>query len=67
MIAIDNWFNSVEAQATIVKSGNYGLGTCKINRKNIPKDAIFKNTGKLKKHKGDMQCMKCTHDGVKND
>ena len=63
ILSEDNWFSSPEQQEYCLARGIHCNGTVKANRKNIPKQAIFKDTGAQKKARGEMQCMKCTRDG----
>ena len=65
ILSEDNWFTSPEQQEYCLNLGIHCNGTVKANRKNILKEAIFKDTGAQKKARGVMQCMECNRKGKK--
>ena len=65
ILSEDNWFTLPEQQEWCIQRGIHCNGTIKANRKNIPKQAIFKDTGAQKKARGEMQCMESTKNGNK--
>ena len=52
LLATDNWYTSVVLAIFLLSIGVHFLGTCKSNKKYIPKRALYKRTGKNKKERG---------------
>lgn len=55
ILAIDNWYTSIEVALHLLEIGIHVLGTIKTNRKGIPKEAVLKKTGP-KKARGFYHC-----------
>ena len=60
IIATDNWYTSIALALKLLEIGIYLFGTARTNKQGIPKDSVFKKTGRSKKERGEMSCEK-TH------
>ncbi len=61
----DNWYTSIPVLTYVRSKGCHLVGTIKANKKGLPRDAIFSDSGPHKKQRGDMLQMKFvvdTHD-----
>lgn len=52
IIAMDNWYTSIEVVLYLADKGIHVVGTVKTNRKGLPKSGILKKTGIDKKNRG---------------
>ena len=58
----DNWYTSIPLLQYVLQKGVHLVDTIRTNKKNIPKDAIFKEKGENKKQRGYMLQMQCNID-----
>jgi hypothetical protein len=56
IIATDNWYTSIALALKLLEIGIYLFGTARTNKQGIPKDSVFKKTGRSKKARGEMSC-----------
>jgi hypothetical protein len=59
ILCTDNWYTSVVLAVFLLSIGVYLIGTCKSNKKYIPRAGIYKKTGPTKKERGEMSSMRC--------
>ncbi len=55
ILHIDNWYNQLQIAMFVRSIGMHSNGTVKTNRKGLPKQALFKNTGATKKERGTVE------------
>jgi len=65
ILSLDNWYTSLSILLWLGLKGIHMNGTVKVNRKGLPKEHVFKKTGKNKKVQGDMNMVESTKDGIK--
>lgn len=64
IMCTDNWYTSFEIAVYLLKTyGIHLIGTIKTNRTGLPKEKIFTDKGRNKKHRGDMAMSKTDIDG----
>jgi hypothetical protein len=63
ILSTDNWYTQIPQLEWCLARGIHVNGTVKTNKKYIPKEAIFRETGPNKKKRGDMKCMKIEKNG----
>ena len=66
ILCTDNWYTSVVLAIYLISIGVHLIGTCKSNKKYIPKAGIYKKSGAGKKRRGEMQSMVCNSAGESN-
>jgi hypothetical protein len=57
ILYLDNWYTSVAVAVMLWVWGIYVVGTVRVNKKGIPKEAIFPKSGRGKRGRGEMVCM----------
>lgn len=62
VVATDNWYTSFKLAVYLLRLGIYLIGTVKSNSKGVPKDKVFKKTGKAKHNRGHHNCEKVAVD-----
>lgn len=60
LIAVDNWYTSVELVLALMDRDFHFCGTIKRNKTKIPKSALFPKTGAEKKNRGEILCKRLT-------
>ena len=64
IVATDNWYTSKQALLFVRDTlRNHYVGTCKANKKDIPKDGLFQKVGRGKKKRGACKQMVITENG----
>ena len=64
IVATDNWYTSKQALLFVRDTlRNHFVGTCKANKKNIPKDGLFQKVGRGKMKRGACKQMVITENG----
>jgi len=57
ILSADNWFMSPEWIVHCIDKGIHAIGTCRVNRKNTPKEGIFPLKGNGKRNRGEIKVM----------
>ena len=65
VLGIDNWYTSLDALANLSSEPRNMevVGTCKTNRRGIPKSSVFPLTGRAKRLRGTIACKRAEFEG----
>ena len=60
ILCVDNWYNQLLVAKYVRSIGMHSTGTIKTNKRGLPKEMLFKKTGRQKKNRGDMASLVTT-------
>jgi len=64
ILSLDNWYTSLAILFWLGVKKIHMNGTIKVNRKGLPKEFIYKKTGKAKKEQGSMSLVYAVKEGI---